>query len=686
MTAKENINAAGQSEPVVLEESDVRPDETESRVRTWMARLLVATALVYGLTLGNEFILDDYDLIVFNHRLGDWSFIWKSLTNDSCWFIDPLYLPYSSYYRPLQNLWFAFNFHLFGLNPRGWHVAMIALHLLVVWLVFRVASLLTGDGWTGLLAAALFALMPPHAEAVSWLSAVAPPLSTAFQLGAFEFYLYCSGDSASADHRTRWLAVSIGLFAGALLSYDGAIVFPALIVAHAVILGRGGDFAAADKSDDSLAERMHVAIAAVWPYAAATMIYLAVRHSVLGFISGPNPFNLQPLSHAEALLTIPKVLSIYIALTLMPWMAAPIHPFQFVQSVASLGFFLPFAGLAVVVAGGYFVLRDCPSRRLYLFCLAWFLIALSPALHLRALFAQSIIQDRYLYLPTFGFCLFAAAAAIEFARTGEARANAVKISSIAILAVYAALLLWLQPVWRDDVSLYKRCVAKAPGVALWHRGLGKALEARGEFEGARIELENANRLSPGDGKTLYSLGQVYGRIGDRRDAARALSQWVDSMARPPVGAYVKLALADDAAGDSKGADAALDRAAAIPGGAESAAIARAQLRFLHGDKDLAERQMREVLAKYPDDPNALGVLGSMLLSEHNNEAALPLLQHAASILPDDPGYRYLTATALHRLGREREARDECAIALALAPNDRNVLALMAAIDAGGAAH
>ena len=58
-------------------------------------------------------------------------------------------LPQSAYYRPLQNVWFAANVWLFGMNPAAWHLAKIVLHPVAVMLCFRVAQLLTARSRSG---------------------------------------------------------------------------------------------------------------------------------------------------------------------------------------------------------------------------------------------------------------------------------------------------------------------------------------------------------------------------------------------------------------------------------------------------------------------------------------------------------------------------------------------------------
>src|SRR5208283_5556467 len=109
-------------------------DDRALRLTLMLDGVLLLTMLVYLRCLGNGFVFDDHEMIVINRYLGQWSFLWKSLVNDSWWFRDPLHLPQSSYYRPLQDIWLGIHYQLFGLVPGGWHATMIALHLAAVWM------------------------------------------------------------------------------------------------------------------------------------------------------------------------------------------------------------------------------------------------------------------------------------------------------------------------------------------------------------------------------------------------------------------------------------------------------------------------------------------------------------------------------------------------------------------------
>ena len=149
-----------------------------------LAGVLLVTALSYARSLGNGFVFDDW-LFVGNRYVGQWSFFWKSLTRDPWWFRDPARLPQTPYYRPLQDVWIGLNYQLFGAHPAGWHAAMVALHLLVVFLVFKISEVITRERAAALLAALLFGVLPMHAAAVAFASAADVSLVAALELGAF---------------------------------------------------------------------------------------------------------------------------------------------------------------------------------------------------------------------------------------------------------------------------------------------------------------------------------------------------------------------------------------------------------------------------------------------------------------------------------------------------------------------
>jgi len=654
----------------------------------WCLGGIVAfTAIVLSPLLGFEFVYDDRYQILTNRYLGQWRFIWRSFVNNSEWFIDPNHPPRSPYYRPMQDVWFALNFHVFGLNPAGWHAASIALHLLAVWILFRVASILTAaertrDYRAALFAAALFALMPLHTEAIAGVYAITPLLSAVFELGALKFYLRRgAGDRMTGDYR---LALSLGLFGCALLTYESAVAFPVLIAAHAFLLG--DDWTGTIGS--AIGAGIRRAFNAFWPYAAELAAYMALRFWALGMIAAPNP-----ATHAstfDALLTIPAALAAYGGLLIAPWRAGPAHPLDFAHGVASAEFLVPAAGVAALCAIGVWGLEkaargDDESGRIrrWVFCVAWFLIAISPMLNLRSLGTEAAIEDRYVYFPTAGLCIFAAEAAIALGSGSRIRMRVVGAIAAGLLLAYAGSLFYVERFWHDDDALFSRGIAEAPHAGSWHSRLGTARASRGDYSGARSQLELAAQLDPSDGWNLYNLGLAEIHLGDAAAAAHDIAQGVALIPNPPPRAYAELALAYDAVANAAGAESSLKRAAEIPGGGGAAAIARAQILFRHGDPEAAEKVLSGLLEKDSHNIRALTVLGAILSAAHRYDEALAAYGRVAADGSNDPELHYLIALALHRAGRDGEARTECAEAMAGMPHNPRTKKLMAEIERNG---
>ena len=330
----------------------------DAQIGGWLAASLVCTGLVYSRSLNNEFIRDDNAEIVRNHALASWSFIWKSMVSDAWWWRDPLHLPQSSYYRPLQLLWFWSNFHLFALERTGWHAGLIAVHLLAVWVLFRVAALLTGNRHAALFATVIFALMPTHADALMNPAAIASSLNTLFLLGALELYLrHRSIETLEAPWRVRLLAGSIALFGCALLTYEQAAIFPVLIALYEYLFGPSEKA----PGEMSIAGKIRRAIACTVPFLAVLAAYFGLRIWVLGFIVGPE----NPMTVGQVALTLPRAFFRYLTLIALPWYAGPVNRLRIVDGIGAPGFVEPALALAVLMACTWLLIRNHPHRRLY---------------------------------------------------------------------------------------------------------------------------------------------------------------------------------------------------------------------------------------------------------------------------------------------------------------------------------
>ena len=129
-------------------------------------------------------------------------------------------------YRPLTALSFALDRALWNGDPRGYHATNIALHATVVVLVFLWLRRLSGEPWLAFLAALFFVVHPVHHSRVNWIAARDGTLSGVFRLLCLWAYTRHRQGAAPARSYSRF---SVAMFAGSLLSYEGAAALPLVL-------------------------------------------------------------------------------------------------------------------------------------------------------------------------------------------------------------------------------------------------------------------------------------------------------------------------------------------------------------------------------------------------------------------------------------------------------------------------
>src|SRR3990170_1792996 len=136
------------------------------------AALGILTLLAYLPAIGGGFVWDDDSYVTRNTTLRSADGLRR------IWFE----LGAVPQYYPLVHTSFWVEYHLWGLNPRGYHLVNVLLHALnavLVWLILR--RLRVPGAW---FAAAVFALHPVHVESAAWITERKNVLSAAFYLSA----------------------------------------------------------------------------------------------------------------------------------------------------------------------------------------------------------------------------------------------------------------------------------------------------------------------------------------------------------------------------------------------------------------------------------------------------------------------------------------------------------------------
>ena len=223
-----------------------------------------------------------------------------------------------------------------------------------------------------------------------------------------------------------------------------------------------------------------------------------------------------------------------------------------------------------------------------------------------------------------------------------------------------------------------------------HFDLASQLRAGGDLAGAERELDADLRLNPADGRALYSRGLLDVQRGHLAEAAAEVEKGLALMNNAPPMAYATLAEIYDLQADNAHREEVLKKVEAMTGGDQVAGMARASALIRHGDVAGAQRVLRAAIERHPTIAGLWAMLGQIQAQANQNQAALLSLRHLLwdslyAAVSAKAGVYVHIAQVLHAMGRDREAFDQCRLALALDPGNQAAQSLKAELQSNLAA-
>jgi len=459
--------------------------------------LLVVGLAVYLNTLFNDFVIDDRLQIVDNPYVHKLEGLRQIFTSD-VWAFAGEKGP-GVYYRPLMYACWVPVWRVCEASPVGYHVLNVLLHAGVALVVALWLLRMQANPTTAWLAALLFAVHPVHTEAVAWISAL-PDLQCAlfFLLG---FWLYLGAERAEGWRRYA-LLTGVGVCVLlALLAKEIGVALPAMLFLYGLERRRretgnsreGQTAAAPSRRSEKLF--FYVALAL------AVIAYLLMRRQALG---GANVASALPVGVGARLMAgWVGLLYWYTRLLVLPVRLSAFHVLPL-----PTGFLDPpvLAGLAAAAGWiGLAVWLRHRRRREWL-GVALLLVSLLPSF-LAPLRVQGFwIGERYLYLPSVGFCWLLAAALDHLLR----RRRAMLVALAAALALlYAARTVVRNADWRQEIPFYFHELRTEQESRQLRALLAGAMLRRGMPEQALQQARAWVRVTPDDKRAHSMLGEIY---------------------------------------------------------------------------------------------------------------------------------------------------------------------------------
>jgi tetratricopeptide (TPR) repeat protein len=582
-----------------------RPEKTASLLpsalnRKWIFGLLLvlATMIAYQQTWHLGYIWDDNFHITGNPTLRDLHGLWRIWSEVAA----------TPQYYPLVHTSFWLEYHLWGLNPVGYHLVNVFLHALAAVLLWRVLVRLQIPGaW---LAAAIFAVHPVEVESVAWITERKNVLSAAFYFAAALAYLrFAAMRDAGNPSRQRWYLyiASLALFMFALLSKTVTCSLPA-----ALLLVRWWKTGRLRWKD----------VLPLVPFFAIGL-GLGLGTAWIEQHQGGAQGTAWSFTFTQRFLIAGRALWFYASKLFWPAKLTFIYPHWDI-SVSSGGQWLfLLAAVAVIVTLWWARTR---AGRGPLVAVLFFAGTLFPALGFINVFPfrYSFVADHFQYLAGVGLIVLAAAGLTRLPRFVPG-----------MLLALLALLTWRQVgIYRDLDTLWRDTLDKNPASWMAQNNFAMVLLRKGKEDEALAHFQQALELDPNKFEIQNNLGYALLEMGRVNESFPYLQK---ALEMEPNRATVHYNLGN----------------ALLQTGLVDEAIVHLQ----------------EALEIDPTYVPAQSNLGSALLQKGRVEESFDHLQRALEIDPDYIAAHFNLANTLLQMGRVDEAISHLQKVLTTDPND-----------------
>jgi Flp pilus assembly protein TadD/uncharacterized membrane protein len=636
----------------------------------WIA--VAALAILPHLrALALPFIYDDWAIIANNPYMIDPHPMGKIFRTNVWGFAGQVAV--SNYYRPLMHLYHYGIYQWFGARPGAFHLFCLLLHAAASLLVMRVVRRVSGNQATGVVAGLLFAVLPVHTEVTAWIACSPELLCGVFSLLAFVFYLRAS--EAAGPGRALLASGTAVLLLLAQLSKEVAVMLPAVIAAHELLVRRRGPLEQLKKC---------------WPeylaLAAATLAYLAMRANALARLFPAR--EAAPLPVGEQLYTAVALFYRYLAVMLWP---ARLSFFRYYRTSSSPVEPAVLAGglslAAFLVLGVWLYRRRLPE----VLALPLYLCLLLPVFVLPYLSEFGwltrgprglLLIERAAYLPSIGFCWLAAAGLVKL--RAKWSAISVGLAATIILGGYTARSAARLADWHDEVELFEEGFANSPDPSYLYVFRAEVLLRHNRPGEALVWLLQALPDHQDDADLQNLLGRAYllrARPGPavehyRRAAELALK---DGHRNAAARAWTNIGIVYRSLGRDQEAAAAYREAL---GQDPKFAPARSNLAYillLEGQPREAVRELGAALAIEPGLWQAHANLGLAHAMLGRWDAAWLELNQAERLSPDNGEVQARMGEVLLARGELDAARSRFRRALQLEPQNSRALAGISAL-------
>lgn len=412
---------------------------------------------------------------------------------------------------PLTMLSFAFDYAIWGLDPKGFHLTNIILHALNTILVFILTIRLTGNFEgragkkaiiAGTVASLLFGIHPLRVESVAWVTERKDVLYAFFFLLSILAYTRYASTSSK---RLNYYGASFILFILALMSKPMAASLPfVLLILDFYPLRRL-------KIENRLKSIRWVLFEKLPFLLSALLLSILI---ILPHPSADKIFTKEIFT--ERIFLAAHSYIFYLAKILLPFNLAPLYP-----SLPSINYFnLEYiASLILFFAITFFSLWSVKTNKLFAVVWLYYVVTLMPVIGIDKI-ATFAAADRYTYLPSLGpFFLAGLWIAVIFERCSKRQWQALIIITLLLISFLVIKTINQIDVWKDSITLWSHEIKIFPGKSLAaYNNRGKAYGSLGNYHEAIKDYNKVIELNPLYADGYHARGNIYFKLGNYQQA------------------------------------------------------------------------------------------------------------------------------------------------------------------------
>lgn len=441
-----------------------------------LSLLAVITFFVFLSGINNDFLKcwDDHIYVVDNVLIQELT--WSNLQN--------IFSTYTlGNYHPLTLLVYAIEYSFFKVDPGGYHLVSILLHVVNCLLVCLLVYLLSGNLVVSLVSGLLFAIHPLRVESVAWIADQKDLLCAFFFFTTLILYLL------SQTKKTYWYYwLSLCTFVLSILCKAMAITLPFLLIAI--------DYFRRRKFNRTFyLEKV--------PY-----FLLALGGGILAIVARQSyQYQLQETAFTlfeKIFINVHRLVFYYLLRIFAPIRIVSLKPY-ITGDVA-----LPIPAFILLIVIFLFIVFSLKHTKKIFMGSTFFLITLSPALFVVVL---GYSADRFTYISSIGIIYIVAEGFNWLYHHQNRYQRLVKTSLLVALFMIAGLCalatVRFGKIWQDCISLTSYFVRYYPDDPTVYVNRALAYEGKNQYDKAIADYDKALTINPTYPEALVNRGNVY---------------------------------------------------------------------------------------------------------------------------------------------------------------------------------